>query len=235
MDRGAIIRKLASSLLLFDIDGTLVRRAGPDHRQALEDAVRETTGIPVSIANIATQGMLDGEIIAVMLRQAGAAESLIEEALPAIMEQAQCLYSGRCPDLRRRVCPGARSLLYRLSRRKVLMGLVTGNLSRIGWKKMERAGLRRYLHFGAFAESGRERRHLVANALSTARAEGWIDATSRVALVGDHENDILAAQANGIPIVSVATGLSPAADLAKLRPDYLIDDLRSFPTQALGL
>ena len=43
-------------------------------------------------------------------------------------------------------------LLYKLSRRGIPTGLVTGNLTRIGWKKMERAGLRRYLRFGAFAE-----------------------------------------------------------------------------------
>jgi len=34
----------APALVLFDIDGTLVRRAGPHHRQALVDAVHRVTG-----------------------------------------------------------------------------------------------------------------------------------------------------------------------------------------------
>jgi beta-phosphoglucomutase-like phosphatase (HAD superfamily) len=32
------------ALVLFDIDGTLVRRAGPHHREALVEAVRAPTG-----------------------------------------------------------------------------------------------------------------------------------------------------------------------------------------------
>ena len=35
----------APALVLFDIDGTLIRRAGPHHRQALVDAVRHVTGL----------------------------------------------------------------------------------------------------------------------------------------------------------------------------------------------
>ena len=83
-----------------------------------------------------------------------------------MMELAQRFYARRCPDLRAKVCPGARMLLYRLSRRDgVTTGLVTGNLTRIGWKKMERAGLRQYLRFGAFAELARDRAGIGAAAL----------------------------------------------------------------------
>ncbi len=202
----------------------------------LEEAARAVTGIAsATTANIPTQGMLDGQILTLMLREGGLSLAAIRRALPAMMEMAQDLYVDRCPDLTKKVCPGARGLLSRLARKQVRTGLVTGNLSRIGWRKMERAGLRQYLQFGAFAEQADERRKLVAHALRTARREGWIARGSVVALVGDHENDILAAQANGIPVVSVATGVSPAADLAKLQPDYLIDDLRSFPWQDLSL
>ena len=87
-------------------------------------------------------------------------------------------------------------LLYRLSRRGVTTGLVTGNLTRIGWRKMERAGLRQYLRFGAFAELARDRAGLVRIAMQLARREGWINGKSPVALIGDHPNDIIAARAN---------------------------------------
>ena len=75
----------------------------------------------------------------------------------------------------------------------------------------------------------------MVQAVREARRAGWITRQSLVALVGDHENDILAAQANGIPVISVATGVSTAAELRKLNPDYLIEDLRSFPWQELSL
>jgi phosphoglycolate phosphatase len=222
-------------LLLFDIDGTLVRKAGPHHRHALEDAARAVTGRTVTTAHIPTQGMMDGQIIRLMLEHSGATAAQIRRAMPAMIEKAQQLYVERCPDLKSKVCPGARALLCKLARRRVRTGLVTGNLSRIAWKKMERAGLKNYLQFGAFAESAEERRQLVALAIRRARREGWVERGSLIALVGDHENDILAAQANGIPVVSVATGVSPATDLARLKPDFLIDDLRSFPWQEFSL
>ena len=35
----------APALVLFDIDGTLLRRAGPHHRTALIDAIHRVTGV----------------------------------------------------------------------------------------------------------------------------------------------------------------------------------------------
>src|SRR5262249_48838879 len=157
----------------------------------------------------------------------------IRERMPLMVRIAQSFYTRRCPDLRRKVCPGARMLLYRLSRRGIRTGLVTGNLSRIGWKKMERAGLRRYLQFGAFAELARDRAELVRIAVRHARQQGWIGSSTPVALVGDHSNDIRAARANGIRSVAVATGLMPADELARHKPDVLVPDLRSLSMEML--
>ena len=50
-------------LILFDIDGTLVRRAGPHHRQALVDAVRQVTGVETNTDGIPVHGMLDPDIL----------------------------------------------------------------------------------------------------------------------------------------------------------------------------
>ena len=55
--------KMPAALVLFDIDGTLVRRAGPHHRQALVDAVRDITGIETTTEGIPVQGMLDPDIL----------------------------------------------------------------------------------------------------------------------------------------------------------------------------
>jgi phosphoglycolate phosphatase-like HAD superfamily hydrolase len=223
----------AGALALFDIDGTLIRRAGPDHRQALEDAVRAVTGRPATTDHIPVVGMLDGDILRFMLQRAGLGPKAARAALPAIMERAQELYQRRCPDLRRRVCPGARMLLWRLFRRGVPAGLVTGNLTRIGWRKMERAGLRRYFRFGAFAERAKDRAGLVRLAVREARDRGWIAPHARVSLVGDHPNDILAARANGVQSIAVATGFASAEELAAYAPDLLVADLRSLRLETL--
>jgi len=153
--------------------------------------------------------------------------------MPEIVVAAQRVYVRHCPDLRRKVCPGARGLLYRLSRRRIPAGLVTGNLSRIGWRKMERAGLRHYLRFGAFAELAHDRAGLVRIAVRHARREGWISRSSPVALIGDHPNDIRAARANGVRSIAVATGLVDAVELASHRPDVLVKDMRSLSMEML--
>lgn len=221
--------------MLFDIDGTLLRRAGPHHRAALVKAALNVTGIETTTEGIAVQGMLDRDILAAMLKNAGASTAMIRRKMPLMVQRAQAIYTRSCPDLRSKVCPGARMLLYRLARRGITTGLVSGNLTRIGWKKMERADLRRYLRFGAFAELARDRAGLVRIAIQRARREGWINGTSPIALIGDHPNDVRAAQANRVRSIAVATGLASMDELAESSPDVLVPDLKALsPKMVLG-
>ena len=228
-----MVRLSTRALILFDIDGTLLRRAGAHHRQALIDSVQQVTGIETTIEGVPVSGMLDRDILTQMLANAGVSRARIRRQMPALVALAQRIYVRNCPDLRRRVCPGARMLLYRLWRKSIPAGLVTGNLTRIGWKKMERAGLKRYLRFGAFAELAADRAGLVRIAVRHARREGWIDRSSPIALIGDHPNDIRAARANDVRSIAVATGLVSAKELAGHSPDVLVPDLRALSLEML--
>jgi phosphoglycolate phosphatase len=219
----------APSLVLFDIDGTLVRRAGAHHRKALVDAVRRVSGLETSTDHIPVHGMLDPDIIRRMMRDAGASQAQIRREMPAIIRRAQQIYVRSVPDLRRKACPGVRRLLRRLTDRGVLLGLVTGNLTRIGWKKLDRAGLKPYFRFGAFGEMARDRAGLARLAIRHARARGWIDRDTPISLVGDAPSDIIAAQRNGIRAIAVHTGISTRDDLLVYAPDLILEDLRSFP------
>ncbi len=221
------------SLVLFDIDGTLLRRTGPHHREALVEAVRAVTTLDTSTQDIPVHGMLDPDILTRMMRDAGASEASIRRAMPAIVRRAQAIYVKSCPDLRRRTCPGVRGLLYRLQRRSVPVGLVTGNLTRIGWKKLERAGLRHYFRFGAFAEMAVDRAGLARLAIEHARRKRWITEDATVSLIGDAPSDIIAAQANRVRSIAVATGISTADELRAHGPDRLLGDLRELDVAAL--
>jgi phosphoglycolate phosphatase len=223
----------ASLLVLFDIDGTLIRRAGPHHRQALVDAVRHVTGLDTTTEGIPVHGMLDPDILSRMMDAAGAGRREIHRALPAIFEKAQALYVRRCPDLSDKTCPGVRRLLGRLQRRGIPLGLVTGNLTRIGWRKMERCGLRSYFRFGAFAEMARDRAGLARLAIRHARAQGWIQKGAVIALVGDAPSDILAAKANRARAVAVHTGISTREELLAHEPDLLLEDLTALRIEML--
>ena len=153
-------------LILFDIDGTLVRRAGPHHRQALVDAVREITGLETTTEGIPVHGMLDPDILRLMMRSAGCGDSRIVSVMPAVIGAAQDIYQNSVPDLRDKTCPGVVELLVELQRRRAVLALVTGNLTRIGWRKLERAGLRDYFRFGAFGEMAETRGGLARLAMN---------------------------------------------------------------------
>jgi phosphoglycolate phosphatase len=215
-------------LVLFDIDGTLVRRAGPHHREALIAGVRKVTGLATSTDGIPVHGMLDQDILSQMMLREGMRARAIADAMPEIQMHAERVYLRSCPDLRKKICPGAKSLLHRLRRRGIPLALVTGNLTRIGWKKLECAGLKDYFLFGAFSEMAKTRAGLAKIAIRTARERGLIDRGAMVALVGDAPSDIIAAKANGIRSISVATGVSKVEDLVPHAPDVLIEDLRKF-------
>lgn len=103
-----------------------------------------------------------------------------------------------------------------------MLGVVSGNLSSIGWKKLELAGLRSFFRVAAFAEDGRTRARLALVASRRARKHG---AGGRVSLVGDHLNDVYAARQNGFQSIAVATGVLGTDELAAAQPDILVRDL----------
>jgi phosphoglycolate phosphatase len=221
------------ALALFDIDGTLVRRAGPHHREALSVGIHRVTGIRTTTDGIPVQGMLDPDILTVMLRREGVKAAQIRELLPEIQRKAENYYLKVCPPLDDKHCPGVEDVLQRLARRGIVLGLVTGNLTRIGWRKLHRAGLRFYFCFGAFGEMAKTRGGLAKLAIRHARSQGWIDRDAPISLVGDAPQDIIAARENGIRSISVKTGITPVEELVAERPDFLLKDLRELRLRML--
>jgi phosphoglycolate phosphatase-like HAD superfamily hydrolase len=118
--------------------------------------------------------------------------------------------------------------LDRLRRRGILLALVTGNLTRIGWRKLQRAGLREYFAFGAFGEMAKTRGGLVKLAIREARRAHGLERHATVALIGDAPADVIAAHSNGIRSIAVQTGITPVEELQALGPDFLLRDLRHF-------
>jgi phosphoglycolate phosphatase-like HAD superfamily hydrolase len=167
--------------------------------------------------------MLDPDILTQMMRAGGVADDAIASKMPAIIEAAQEIYQTSVPDIRDKTCPGVVPLLDHLKGRGTVLALVTGNLTRIGWRKLERAGLRHYFRFGAFGEMASTRGGLARLAIEQARREGLVDGT--ISLIGDATQDVLAARENGIRSIAVRTGITPPEDLEACAPDLLLDDL----------
>ena len=216
----------AAGIVLFDIDGTLLRGAGPHHKNALIAGIRRVTGIAATLEGVATAGTLDRDLIALMLQAAGYSSEDTRTALSEIVEACQDAYIGDCAsDLQPFVCTGVREFLEQLRQQNAVLGLVTGNLRAIGWKKVELAGLQEYFSVGAFSEDGHTRAELARVAAERARAYCKPVQPCPTTLIGDHANDIAAAKANGFCSVAVATGVSTYSELEKFSPDILVHHL----------
>jgi phosphoglycolate phosphatase len=208
-------------LVLFDIDGTLLRGAGIQHKEALLEGVRRVTGRQATFDGIDTAGKLDMDLIAALL---GTASDL--PLLEQIAQQSQAAYLANCThDLSPFVCRGARELLEQLTERGAAIGVVTGNLSAIGWRKMQLAGLKDFFHTGAFSEDATTRAEIAKLAAVRACQENHAAPNCRIMLIGDHRNDIEAARANGFVSVAVATGPMPADELRSFAPDIFVESL----------
>jgi phosphoglycolate phosphatase-like HAD superfamily hydrolase len=198
---------------------------GPHHLVALERAVLQVTGVAAPIGGIPVNGMLDRVILTMMMQAAGIPDAEAAKAMPAVIEAAQELYLIDVPDLRGTLCPGVPEVLEEMGRRGVVLALVTGNLTRIGWHKLSRAGIHHHFRFGAFGEMAPTRGDLAKLAIAQARREGLIGPQAKISLIGDAVNDVLAAQYAEIQSIAVRTGVTLAGELEAASPDVLLDDL----------
>jgi phosphoglycolate phosphatase-like HAD superfamily hydrolase len=216
----------SSKIVLFDIDGTLMRGAGPHHKDALIAATKQVLRVECTLDGIDTSGRMDTDLLRLMLNNAGVKKPRISSNFRDVMEAAQHHYNVTCKaDFTPHLCPGVRETLEMLTSHNIPIGLVTGNLSAIAWRKLENARIQHHFTFGAFAEEAPTRIRLAKLAAAKARRKHFADERCDVTLIGDHANDIEAARANEFRSVAVATGVMSADELRALNPDVVLQNL----------
>ena len=213
-------------LVLFDIDGTLLR-CGPQVGPLFVGALEEVFGEYGELPGYSFAGQTDPRIVLDLVRATGRAE---EEVLAKLPEMRRTYLGKLERGLRRegmRLLPGVTDLLERLSAREdVLLGLLTGNWRGGAEIKLGRFGLNRYFAFGAFGDDGVDRRDLVPVALErAAHLRGDRFPAERTLIVGDTVRDIDCARAAGVRSMGVATGFSDAERLEAAGADWVFASL----------
>jgi phosphoglycolate phosphatase-like HAD superfamily hydrolase len=220
---------MTPTLVLFDIDGTLVLTGGAG-RRALERAFAEVTGRAASLDGIPFAGRTDRRIVADLLERAGALGRLGDEPWLARLRETYCrfleeeLAAEDGPG--RLVLPGVRELLDALAARgDTVAALLTGNFEDGARIKLSHFGLWRYFPWGAFGDAAEDRNALLPVALDLARARGLAVSPDRTFIVGDTPLDVACARAGGVRAVAVATGGFDAAVLEAAGADVVFEDL----------
>ncbi len=212
-------------LLLFDIDGTLLRTRGAG-REALDEAFRRVMGWSDAMAGISLAGATDGGIVRDVAARFGVAwdgVSVPPFDLDAVRTAYLAALTERLTEPGRvMLCPGVRTLLDGLAGRAHL-ALLTGNWRVGAALKLGAVGIADGWIDGAFGDDHADRNRLVP--IARARADAAGIRYRRIIVIGDTPADVACARAGGALAVAVETGFATSEQLAAARPDLLIPDL----------
>jgi phosphoglycolate phosphatase-like HAD superfamily hydrolase len=244
---------IMTTLVTFDVDGTLIRSFGPSanaaHKSAFAAACAKCFHIETDIDRIEHHGGTDPLILIKLLSCAhGVPVEDVKAVLPQLQQEMLAHYEGVSSSAvdGLSLLPGVPHLLDALQQCDgAISCLVTGNLEPIAWHKMAALNLKHRFstpNFGGFgsdfcsgnfAEMWHDRAELIRIARAKAGAillEQQRPPISRCCHIGDTPNDILAAAGAGATAIGVCTGtfsreqLQDALDSCSC-PGLILDDL----------
>jgi phosphoglycolate phosphatase-like HAD superfamily hydrolase len=212
-------------LVLFDIDGTLVR--GRAARGAFEVALRAAYGTAGAIDTHDFSGKTDPQIARELIGATGLGRAELDAGLPRVWERYLAELEARLPAEPMRVLPGVPALLDALeSSGQAALGLVTGNVLGGARLKLGSVGLFDRFRVGGFGSDDEIRNHLPRIAIDRARA-AWQREFDRaeVWIVGDTPLDVACARHEGVRTLAVATGRHAVDELEACGADVVVEDL----------
>lgn len=217
--------------ILFDIDGTLLDHVGSGHpgNDRFERAIKEIFDKDVHVAKD-YNGWVDRQIAWDLVKDKGIDRSFYNikftELAHALHKYAREQFDQQQSNYF--VIPGVAKLLDELSRRpSIYLGLLTGNVERMAWWKLEHTGLKKYFHFGLFGDEVDNRIQLAHTVFDKANQTFRIKfQPEQVFVIGDTVYDIRCGKAIGAKTIAVMTGgHTTRENMEKEKPDVLVDTL----------
>ncbi|MBU8900062.1 haloacid dehalogenase-like hydrolase [Corallococcus sp. M34] len=214
------------TVLLFDIDGTLVTTGGAG-RRSMELAFEKLHGRRDACDSFSMSGMTDRAIVRKALSIIGAPVS--EQAISAVVDSYVAHLSEevhKVDDSAFRVHPGMREAVHAArARAGFAVGLGTGNVRPGARVKLERVRIHDQFSFGGFGCDHEDRVELIrAGAMAGAAQFGVPFAECRVVIIGDTPKDVHAAKGIGAECIGVGTGNFSAAQLREAGAEWAFAD-----------
>lgn len=210
-------------LVLFDIDGTLLRGYGAGGR-AMRRAAEQVFGERCRGAVVEFGGGLDPSILREITRHGG---YTVDDAAHASFRRVYrdlLIEELQMAERKLTALPGVIDLLTRLrAERPAMLGLLTGNYPETGAIKLRAAGIDpEWFEVAAWGHMAEQRPGLVQVALAQLAAQV---APEDVIVVGDTVRDVQCARANGSVCVAVCTGSGSADELAAAGAHVVLENL----------
>lgn len=223
------------TLVLFDIDGTLIDTARAGLR-GMNAAIEKLYGHPDAVEGIPFAGRTDRAIFRDVFTRLDLEwnAQAFETARSTYFEQLarEIARPLSPPPADFGVLPGVSAALDAMDRDpSLVVALLTGNFERGAAIKLGYFGLWERFRFGAFGDEHFDRRDLVPLALARA-ADAGIAPTS-VVVIGDTPLDVDCAQHHGAIAVAVATGHYDVAALTATGADLVLPTLESLDVRNL--
>lgn len=213
-------------LVLFDIDGTILRSNGAG-RRAMVAALREVFG-GTGPEDHRYDGKTDPQIVREVMRIEGHRDAHIDRRMDALMALYLVLLDRELESAGTQVYPGVAELLDALeSRHDIILGLLTGNLREGATAKLRAAGIDpERFRVGAFGSDHEDRPELPVVAQRRAREMLGIELPgSRIVVIGDTPADIECGRSLGVRAIGVATGAYTVEELWRHAPHAVFETL----------
>lgn len=213
-------------LVLFDIDGTILRSNGAG-RRAMVAALREVFGA-TGPEDHRYDGKTDPQIVREVMRLEGHHDAHIDERMDALMTLYLARLQRELVQADTFVYPGVRELLEALEARDdTILGLLTGNLREGAYAKLRAAGIDPgRFRVGAFGSDHEHRPELPALALQRAQVELDMELEGdHLVVIGDTPADIECGRALGVRAIGVATGSYTVDELLEYGPHAVFETL----------
>ena len=212
-------------VLLWDIDGTLMRTPGVGVR-AFARALEAITGSPIARVRYDFGGKTDPLIARDLLLAVGIDD---DTYVAKVLDEVERTYDELADELREAivVMPGVATLLERCGAH-ALQSVVTGNIEFVARRKLAAAGVDHHflLDHGGYGSDHHDRTELVRLALRRlATQQGCAIDPSTVWIIGDTPRDLACARGAGCRCLLVATGTFDLPALAALGADHALADL----------
>ncbi len=198
--------------------------------RAFYRALEQVFDVPVTSEVIRPDGKTDPLIAKEFLAHFGQAHRLTDVTRPVLFSAYLEFLAEEMDSARNhrsiRVLPGVPELLEDLCRRPdYALGLVTGNLEKGAWIKLEYAGLDRYFRFGGFGSDSENRTELIRIGIARGAEHTAPERVEAAFVIGDTPLDVIHGHAAGAKVIAVASARYSVADLQPHGPDLLVPDL----------